>query len=187
MKKKDEMIRNDLDKIQEWIHNVDSKSSILLGFIGLLVTILTTTSLIMHQKKIIFSNINNLSSIYCFKSIIIYIIISLLIVAFVMLILAVINLFSSLRGRIDPNNYKGDSIITDSLIFFGSISKKKYSVFKENYLSREEDDVRDDLLSQIYINAKICDTKFNKYNNGLNFTMSFLIMYLLSSVLILFL
>lgn len=54
-----------------------------------------------------------------------------------------------------------------SNLFFGSISKRKYSEFKVSFIEGAEQDKLNDVLTQIYINSMIASKKFEQYNKCL--------------------
>ncbi len=51
----------------------------------------------------------------------------------------------------------------DSLYYFESIDDKKFLEFKEKMISETPEEEIEDLLTQIYINARICSTKYSFY------------------------
>ena len=55
----------------------------------------------------------------------------------------------------------------DSLYFFGTISKKGRGVFKKQYFERTLENDVDDLLDQVYMNAKICNLKYKRTKRGI--------------------
>lgn len=58
----------------------------------------------------------------------------------------------------------------DSMYYFESAEDKKYSEFKEKIISESPEAEIEDLISQIYINARICSAKFKFYQKGIRYT-----------------
>lgn len=76
----------------------------------------------------------------------------------------------------------------DSLYYFESAEDKKYVEFKEKVLNESFEDEIEDLISQIYINAKICSAKFKFYQKGIRYTFvgvaGILTMYVVGMILL---
>jgi len=72
-----------------------------------------------------------------------------------------------------------------SLIFFTDIAKRKsISDYKSDMLSCCEDELINDLISQIYICAAICDKKFGLYKKGVMFSLLGFASFLLTTLLL---
>lgn len=151
-----------LERTKDWINNVDIKISILIAFMGVLLGYI----LIDSNTDIIYKIINSIATrnITCFK-----IIKGLFIVClYGSTICSIIKLTFALKGKVDIKDFKESGITINSLIFYGSISNKKYEDFKNCMLNQTKESNFNDILSQIYITSKICDNKFRNYNQGLN-------------------
>jgi hypothetical protein len=82
------------------------------------------------------------------------------------------ELISVLIASINSKDFKQRQLTTNSKIFFGSIAKQNsYEEFKNDYIKMSLSKKLNDLLSQIYINSKIADEKYEKYNCGLKWTI----------------
>lgn len=150
MEQKEDLIDR-LDRILEWIKACDTKSSILLAGIGLVVTILSSEQCLKKYQQILIytlKNINNWKITY-----IVICSVSLLLI-FSGVILFLLELTPSLISRRNKNNK------TNSLYFFGTISTKKLDDFKKEYLQKSLETDIQDLLNQIYFNAKISHIKY---------------------------
>ncbi len=147
------------NQIIGWTSNCDTKASIVLAFIGILVSITFTSEYLLVGVQTEIENIINywkngiggfsLLSTFMFLSLFGFVISTLLCCYYVI---------SSLKANLECPN--------DSIIFFRKIaelSKEKY-IERVNSLSEEEFD--QDKLSQIHICAKICDEKFKFYNKS---------------------
>lgn len=147
------------NQIIGWTSNCDTKASIVLAFIGILVSITFTSEYLLVGVQTEIENIINywkngiggfsLLSTFMFLSLFGFVISTLLCCYYVI---------SSLKANLECPN--------DSIIFFRKIaelSKEKY-IERVNSISEEEFD--QDKLSQIHICAKICDEKFKFYNKS---------------------
>ena len=149
----DDAYRN-LDNINLWIVNSDTKTSIILGLIGVLFTIIFSNSdfLILLIKLIneIFDNI--------MFSDIIYLIIMIFSIG--LFINGIYKLILVLIPKLKLNINNGKSILYFGSIYsFGSVNDFKHKVYRI-----KKGELLDDLLNQIYINSNICSKKFNNYN-----------------------
>lgn len=89
-----------------------------------------------------------------------------------MLCYGIARLILTLVARIDANVFRQPGLITDSVLFFGSISNRaSYQIFQNDILSIKKEDYLKDLLSQIYINSKIANEKHVNYNAGIKWTI----------------
>lgn len=149
-----------LDRINQWITNCDVKSSVVLGFNGIILSILITGSIwdkIIKMIKSILINFNEVNFIYLIA----------LIISILLVIIGIIYLLLSIFGRIRTDIYKEEKLITDSLIYYGTINNLSFKEYlkKANNLTNES--LSKELISQIYINSTICTKKFKNYNRGL--------------------
>lgn len=133
--------RYTLDRTTELLNNCDSKTSIALGFIGVVIGLLITNSLFEKAISIIMNNIHLLK----FK-----VYICLMTILVVIFLLGIFMLFSVLFAKFQKSKY-------DSKIFFTDIANNEsIEKFKKKVLNQNEKDLIDDLINQIYINADIC-------------------------------
>ncbi|WP_408869026.1 Pycsar system effector family protein [Brochothrix campestris] len=93
-----------------------------------------------------------------------------------------IFLMRALKGRIDIEEFEEDEIITDSLMHFQTIGNQEFKDFTQKIEDETPEKIKEDLLSQIYINSKICTKKFKLYNNGILWltmsTVAFIVVFL---------
>jgi hypothetical protein len=153
-----------LDRTTQWIGNCDSKASIVIGAMGVIIAVVCSSDYI---KKII--------------DIIRYMIQRLDFLAIVFLILTLGSIICGLVGgyhlirvlipKIDITLYNEVGIQSNSIIFFGTVSKNiSYSNYKMKLKGYSELDWENDIISQTYINSKICKLKFDYYKRGLVLT-----------------
>lgn len=153
-----------LEVVNQWISNVDTKSSFVLTFYGVIITIIFTSNL--GKEMINTFTYRCASSIDCnsFKLFFSLLVVILFITA---IIITIYNIYQTLRGRINPNIYKQRRLKTNSNIFFGTIVSKSYSDFENQITNESKSTFLKDLNSQIYINSNIADNKFKHYNNSI--------------------
>lgn len=162
-----------LEIINDWINNSDNKTSVALGLIGILLTILFTTS---NSIKRIAKIVSSLFSKLDFSDILFLIIFTMFIYFFVY------GIWSLIKVLIPTLKMKVCNI--KSYLFFGSIAQySSYEQYKNEVLSASDDDVIDDLLNQVYQNSIICNNKYKNFTIGIKyFIIGFLgtiIMYIL--------
>lgn len=164
-----------IDRFSSWISNVDQKAGILISLLGILLTILFTSRFVSVVKESIvlpflsyFSN----SQDYSFSlSHTLFFLACLATLVFG--IISIIFALRTLKATITPDGYNDiKETVSSSHIFFGSISKMSY----EEYVSNNNNyDYLQDLLTQVYINACICNLKFERYNKSLLYFRYFFI------------
>ena len=158
---KDDIYKN-LENINGWINNSDTKASIVLGLDGVMLSIIFTNDIFVSNYINIFKNV--------FKSInfsdILYI--GFTIGSIVMLIFGLYKLIQVLVPtlKINFNNSKPSHIYFGSIASFNSCSEFKFSIKKLS-----EEDIMDNLLNQVYINSLICNNKFNNFKTGLKHSL----------------
>ncbi len=153
---KEDLYKN-LDIINQWINNSDSKASIMLGLVGILLTIVFTNgSLTYYTMKIIkevFLNIN--------FSDILYLLFFLSSVVF-----CVYGLYALIKVLIPTLKMKTNK--TKSYMYFGSIAQySSLEEYKEDLLEINEESFIDDLLNQVYQNSIICHLKYINFTKGI--------------------
>ena len=146
--------RDTLDRIIAFVCNCDTKASVVLGVVGIILTIIITDSTISKFISMIkeASNSGTLVSVSF---------LTLLVIVVGVLAFGTLKLVSVLIAKISPSKH-------NSKIYFADIASNKDSyIYEEKVLNQSERDVLDDLIAQIYINSTICNKKFKRYNLGL--------------------
>ena len=165
-----------LEMVNQWISNCDTKSSFILTFYGVIITIIFTSSTrddIVDTLHLSVADKINLKSIILFTSLI-------LVLAFMFSIAATgFYILQTLKGRIDPEVYRQQCLNTNSNIFFGTIASKAFATFKKETNEEDEDAYLNDINSQIFINSKIATEKFKNYNSSLFWMVISFAMFLL--------
>lgn len=158
-----EIATQTLDRNIGFVTNCDNKTSIVLATFGVLLAIILTN----EGLSKIYSILKACIEIKTFCSILY--LISFAGSLFVM-VLGMFNLGSVLVaktsekaiGRHDEN----------SRIFFAGIRKSgSYNAYNQRFYAMSKEDLLNDLIEQIYINADIASTKYARYNLGLKRTI----------------
>lgn len=135
-----------LDRIMSHINNCDTKASILLGLAGVFITIVADKLLsVFSESGLLFTSL--LANKYSF-----FLLLSSLCIC-VGIVFTLIVLFP----RLDPPS-------STSHIFFMSIASKfSYEGYKKAITQLNENCYLNELIEQIYINAKICKKKYTNF------------------------
>ena len=155
---KEDMYKN-LEIINQWINNSDSKTSIVLGLVGILLTIIFTNSTMVKTLLDIIKNlINNVS----FSDVLYLLLLGYTIfICFYGLWLLIRVLLPTLK--MNKKEIK-------SYMYFGSVSNyATFKDFKDELENASDEDIIDDLLNQIYQNSIICNKKYINFINGIKY------------------
>lgn len=163
-KEKIENSTKKLEFVNQWISNCDTKSSFVLAFYGIILTIIFTSDI---GKDVIETLSFNKSEVIDYRSFGNFILFLVTIAFFITSIITLYQIYSTLKGRIDAEIYKQSGLNTKSNIFFGSIASKTFDDFEKGSNSQDETNYLNDLNSQVYINSRIAFEKFKHYNQSL--------------------
>lgn len=157
---KDDMTQT-FDRCIAWIENCDTKASITLGGLGVILSILLASDYVKKISEVfqyMLDNIGFLAGLHlCLTTL------SLLAV-----VVGILFLLRVLIPKIDTKEFEDKEIVGDSLIFFSTIAKNKsFATYKAKIEDCSEGGLLDDMLSQIYICSLICEMKFRNYKTGL--------------------
>lgn len=158
-----EIATQTLDRNIGFITNCDNKTSIVLAAFGVLLAIILTNEGLNEIFSIVKTCIEtktfcNIFYLVCFAG------------AIFVMVLGMFNLGSVLVaktseeaiGRKDEN----------SRIFFAGIRKSgDYKTYNQRFYAMSKEDLLNDLIEQIYINADIASIKYATYNLGLRRTI----------------
>ena len=79
-------------------------------------------------------------------------------------------LILSIRAKTDIGNEYG--LITDSLIYYKTIAaNSNYKEYEEKMNKLNQNILKKEIISQIYINSEICTKKFKNYNIGIKYSI----------------
>lgn len=157
---KDDLYRT-LERINLWIGNCDTKTSIAIGAIGVIFAVLLSKDYVVKFKSIITYMIKNID-------ILPFLFLTVFSISIIFICLGCYFLFRALVPRTDTNLYKEPGLELDSLIYFSTISySKTYEDYSCKIEKASESILRNDIISQIFICSKICDGKFKSYKKGI--------------------
>jgi hypothetical protein len=153
-----------LELINQWISNCDTKSSFILIFYSVVLTIIFTSNIGGQMiNSFYFTKVKEIDN----ESLGNFILLLLTIAFFITSIITFYQIYLTLKGRIDPKVYEENGLNTNSNIFFGSIATKTFETFQKESNNEDEAKYLNDINSQIYINSKIVYKKFKHYNKSL--------------------
>lgn len=158
-----ENLLNRLNRLLEWIKSCDTKSSIVLAGIGIFLTIFTTDYIINIIKSILVSLVKNINF-----SNVLYLLLFALSIG--LLIYGTYCLTRVLIPRLEKDNVADEGRPADSLYFFETIAKNNYGQFRDKMYKVTREEEIEDILSQIYINAKICTFKYHYSSKGIKYS-----------------
>lgn len=153
-----------LDRHLDWIKSCDTKASIVIAGAGIFLTIFTAEHSIDMLNQILSQTIENIN----FSN---FLYLTLFFVFWGMFIYGAYSLIRVLVPMMKKEVliYQQDTR-SDSLYYFESIDDKKYLEFKQKMIDETPEDEIEDLLTQIYINAKVCSAKYSFYRRGIRLT-----------------
>jgi Family of unknown function (DUF5706) len=171
-----------LDRHLDWIKSCDTKASIVLAVVGILLGIFTSEHSVKMLDKIFSESVKNFDFANFLYLLFFFISICFFVYGAYCLIRVLVPRLSKEALAFE------EGIYTDSLYFFEAISKNNFEDYKKKVLGKGKDDITDDILSQIYINAKICTVKFSYYSKGVKYSFiglsSGLLLFLIGIILV---
>ena len=166
-----------LARVVEWVRVCDTKTSFLLALAGVMLQLVLQSELLQDDMMIAFKQMNNCESCFVLLCCFLYVV---LVMGFGLLLLfscwKFLNVLfakrsESLSERILGKNRESvdQNVIKNSLLHFHHISTLTYEQFKIEFDAETSDGLREDLLSQIYINSCRCNEKYTYYNDGVRY------------------
>lgn len=153
-----------LDSINQWISNCDTKSSFVLTFFGVVLTIIFTSKVGEEMiSSFSFQNADEVNQ----KTIINFFLVLITLFFLISSLITFYHILLTLKGRIDDKIYGQNALNTNSNILFRSIASKTFENFEKESNSEDKSKYLNDLNSQVFINAKIVTLKFKHYNKSL--------------------
>lgn len=169
-----------LELINQWIANCDTKSSFIFAFLGVLLTIIFSSTIgedmvnafsFEKAAKMDCDTVRNFLCLLC-------------VIAFLAGVATTFYyIYFTLKAKIDPKTYTQAGLKTDSNIFYGTIASKKYESFKKECDDETDSDFINDINSQIFINSNIATEKFKNYNKSLVWALITFALFLLFTIL----
>lgn len=167
-----EQLNARLDRVNRWIENCDQKIYILLAFMGACIAVFFSSNIFLKARALLitpfYAYLHNRDAYsFSLRNFLLFIVL-LAIVAFAvwMMVSLLKALFpSTVITKFLKENPKLES---KSLLHFQSIANMTFNGFEPKAIDDDLERYKHDLLSQIFINSKICDKKFEALKNGLN-------------------
>lgn len=180
MKDKIEKAQKRLELVNQWITNCDTKSSFILTFYGVMLTIIFTSDMGKEMMNVFSFEVADKWNWESVKNFLLFI----LVIAFLGSIgKSFYHIYNTLRARINSDVYEQMGLITSSNSFFGTIAQKNFQDFEQATNSENEEEYLKDLNSQIFINSKIAAKKFEHYNSSIFWTFVSLGIFLVYIIL----
>lgn len=162
-------LETDLERVQNWIGNCDQKASILLATIGILFGIFFSTDAVFNKIVKALNELRLLwNSCECLQIFVYSVSLLIFFATLVLIGLSIFFLLKTIKSTINASDFKDAVCNNNHKTFFGSISAIPYNTFLEKRCHATNSERIEELISQLYINSKICNSKFEKYNTGLN-------------------
>lgn len=155
-----------LERVIDWVKTCDTKVSYVMTLQGVLLTIIFTSEFIYDIGDTFTRKVNisfDQNSITAFVECI------FLYATLLLIFTSLIHAYFSLTIRIDNKIHKQDSLLIESILFFGSIQKYSYKDYKKRVQELTKEDFEEELDSQIYINSKVCYSKFYHYQKNIQY------------------
>lgn len=171
VKYKIEKATETLERNIGFITNCDTKTSIVLTAIGVLLTIILTNDGLGKIFSIVKTCLNE-KSIYSIMYLICFGITVLI------LFLGLYNLLSVLIARTDIKS-KGINSSKSNIFFVGISKNKNFETYKDRFYSMNQHEFLDEIIAEIYANAYIATIKYKKYNIGLKLTIIGFILFVI--------
>jgi len=156
------------NRVIGWTENCDLKASILLTFIGIVLTFIFTSDYILPSIEKIISPI---CKYWKFKSgefdLFAFLILFFFILGLVLMIISINNVLKVLKAKTvvfcEDKNKKG-------FYFFRSIQTfSSFDEYVQGLNIQTEENLIKEKLNEIYICSKRCNEKFDQYNNSVKF------------------
>lgn len=153
-----------LEIINQWISNCDTKSSFIMTFLGVIITLILTSEVGAEMMKTLTFHFTCNIDWITIKNFLSF---NLTLFFFVSISFTFYNIYKTLIGRIDSKVYAEQNLNTDSNLFFGNIASKKFTDFENETNTESDAEYLNDINSQIFINSNIVTEKFKYYNKSL--------------------
>ena len=174
---------NTYGQISSWINNCDSKASILLALLGVILSIAFTSDKLLGGILILTKDVVRLmkgdgTSCAC-ASLFILVILGIAIGFFID---SIRNILSVIYARLDDSR----NAENPSISYYRSIGAKSYDEYKQLVEGIDEDAFIEDKLRQVHDCSKICTRKFTSYNDGIASMKVGLVFFTIFLILLLF-
>lgn len=143
IEKRISLAENNLQRINDWIVNSDSKIGVIITFQVGIVAFFTTKG--SEIKNIILTNQMEFLEWILYFSILAFI------------VFVTISIIYSLKAL-----YPDIQIRKSSFFFFGSIASQKIEDFKKEFATLSEKEILEEISDQVYINSTIAKAKMER-------------------------
>lgn len=164
--KKEKIQNTTLDRINFWIGNGDAKVSFVVSFTGIFLGFIFASDSISASIKNYIKSIGAME-LQDVKILLSALSLILFVVSIFFIMRAIYYFLKALQAQIKPSEYQQPNLETRSLLFWGTISQLDYATYKQRMDTAQDQDLANDLQSQVYINSIITTRKFDMYNKGL--------------------
>lgn len=171
-----------LDRINFWIANCDTKSSIVLAFVGVFTPLFITSTPMLDSLKFALHTVSS-GHVPFFSKVIFTFSGCTILVTILFVVFTIRLIFKSLTATVGNKVTHAAGVITNSDLFFSSISNKTFADYYRSVSHTSEQDVMRDIYSQIYVNSHICNNKFMFYNLAVKYLKYALLGFLLMSLI----
>lgn len=158
-----EIATQTLDRNIGFVVACDNKTSVVLATVGVLLTIILTNEGLNEILRIAKcctndKNFCNIFYLICLGG------------AAVILGMGIFNLGRVLVAKTSEESI-GRKEATSRIFFTGIRKNGDYKTYNQRFRTMSKEDLLNDLIEQIYINADIATTKYKTYNVGLKYTV----------------
>ncbi|MBQ8462840.1 MAG: hypothetical protein IJ544_01840 [Prevotella sp.] len=181
-----------LARIVEWVRACDTKTSFLLALVGVMMPLVLQSEFLQDDMMASFRMIGD-ENVSCMQNIICYLYVGVVLAFGLSLLITCwkfMNVLYAKRTESLSEHICGrkqgtvdKSVKTDSLLHFHHISTLSYEHFKCSIVAETSGDLREDLLSQIYINSCRCEEKYSYYNDGVRYLVGCGILLIIAYIL----
>ncbi|MFL7940824.1 hypothetical protein ACKA0G_10175 [Priestia megaterium] len=170
-----------LERVNYWLGNGDTKISFALSFIAVFLGFIFTSDSITDRLSNYSKLIKGLEVEVDFFKAVFFGLLFLLLLFF--LIKATYFLLKGLRAKIEPEEYRQAGMESKSILFWGSVAQNNYNQFKNKIENVSEQKLINDINTQTFINSKICTLKFSNFNLGVDNLKKGIIVFILFQLL----
>lgn len=154
-----------LDRINFWIANCDTKASIVLAFVGVFTPLFFTSTPMLDSLKFALHTIA--SGHVSFSKVIFTLSGCTILFTLLFVVFTIRFIFKSLTATVGNTVTHAAGVISNSDLFFNSISNKTFADYYRSVSHTSEQDLMRDIHSQVYVNSHICSKKFTYYNHAI--------------------
>lgn len=176
-----------LDRVNFWISNCDSKASFVLAFLGIFIGVFFTSDFIYDHLKILGNTLLRFdwNSLKTFVAVLSLTFLVLFIFTFIK---ASKNTLNALTASINTDEFSHMGVKTDSILHFASIKMKGFNTHLQEIENlKDEKNLIHDIESQVAINSVIAFRKISNYKGGVAYSkeaLFYFVLFLLFSILL---